>query len=82
MTTDQATVLRFLRDGFKLRVRSGIWRLKQSDYVDRFEECPGGNTRLTPLMEVVGLRHDRDLWKPDYPGGPFTRSVRLLVVLI
>jgi len=50
VTTDQATVLRFLRDGFRLRVRSGIWLLKEPDYVDRFEKCPGGRTTIDELV--------------------------------
>ena len=60
MTTDQATVLRFLRAGFKLRVRSGIWRLKQSDYVDRFEDCPGGNATVDELaaLDYIDTRNN------------------------
>jgi hypothetical protein len=52
MTTNQATVLRFLGDGSRLRMRSGIWRLKQPDYVDRFEDCPGGKATIDELAAL------------------------------
>jgi hypothetical protein len=52
VTSNQATVLRFLGNGFKLRVRNGIWRLKQPDYVDRFEDCPGGQTTIDELVSL------------------------------
>ena len=51
-TTDQATVLRFLADGLKLRVRTGVWRLKQPGYVDRFEDCPGGKITIDELAAL------------------------------
>jgi hypothetical protein len=52
VTNNQAAVLRFLGDGFRLRVRSGIWRLKQPDYVNQFEECPGGRTTIDELVSL------------------------------
>jgi hypothetical protein len=52
VTTDQATVLRFLGDGLKPRLRNGIWRLKQPDYIDRFEDCPGGRTTIDELVTL------------------------------
>lgn len=52
VTSNQATVLRLLGDGFKLRVRSGTLRLKQPDYIGRFEECPGGQTTVDELVSL------------------------------
>ena len=52
MTANQHAVLGLLARGFKLRLRRNVWLLKEPDYVDRFEECPGG---AATLQELTGL---------------------------
>jgi hypothetical protein len=52
MTKNQHIVLGFLVRGWKLRLRRSVWLLKEPDYVDRFEQCPGG---ATTLKELTGL---------------------------
>ena len=61
VTTDQATVLRFLGDGFRLRVRRGIWLLKEPDYVSRFEDCPGGRTTIDELVSLGYIDRSNNL---------------------
>jgi len=52
VTKTQHEVLGYLSRGWRLRLRRGVWLLKQPDYVDRFEECPGG---APTLKELTGL---------------------------
>jgi len=59
LTKNQYAVLGFLSRGWKLRLRRSVWLLKQPDYVDRFEECPGGATTLKELT-VLGYLDERN----------------------
>lgn len=59
MTKDQHAVLGFLARGWKLRLRRSVWLLKQPDYVDRFEQCPGGAATLKELT-ALGYLDERN----------------------
>jgi len=59
LTTNQHAVLGFLSRGWKLRLRRSVWLLKQPDYVDRFEECPGGAATLKELT-ALGYLDERN----------------------
>ena len=59
LTKNQQTVLGFLSRGWKLRLRRSVWLLKQPDYVDRFEECPGGADTLKELT-ALGYLDERN----------------------
>jgi hypothetical protein len=59
LTKNQHAVLGYLSRGWKLRLRRSVWLLKQPDYVDRFEECPGGATTLKELT-VLGYLDERN----------------------
>jgi hypothetical protein len=63
MTKNQHTVLGFLARGWKLRLRRSVWLLKEPDYVDRFEECPGGASTLKELS-TLGYLDERNNLTP------------------
>ena len=52
MTSNQCRVLRLLENGWKLRLRRDVWRLKQPDFVASFEDCPGGKATVDQLIEA------------------------------
>lgn len=77
MTKDQHAVLGFLTRGWKLRLRRSVWLLKQPDYVDRFEPCPGGAATLKELTALGYLDERNNITaagtsafasSPDQPG--------------
>jgi hypothetical protein len=59
LTKNQYAVLGYLARGWKLRLRRSVWLLKEPDYVDRFEECPGGATTLKELT-ALGYLDERN----------------------
>lgn len=59
MTKNQHAALGYLARGWKLRLRRSVWLFKQPDYVDRFEECPGGAATLKELT-ALGYLDERN----------------------
>jgi hypothetical protein len=59
VTDDHRTVLNLLSLGWRLRMSRGHWRLKQPDYVDSFQACPGGNATIDQLR-ALGYIDDRN----------------------